>query len=365
MSLLLASFTNRREASRRFARLRELAGLLLCTIALSAAVAQPPPPPPDEDAPTFQDSGRRPHHPPHDRPPGPPPDDFGPDGPPPGGPPRADHGPPVRPLGFLRRFDHPFALFRPLPSEEGPLAEGEFDELLGFADEKIPRLANLLRARSPHGRGGGPPRGLARELIPALRQLRRIFAEDPALGELHRRHWTNFVDLRRLRHAYQRTDDVAVRTQVENQARTIFADMIAVELKVAEHELSRRQADADAVASARVEMLLQSKAEPAAEPPPIRDLLREYREAETDSIRTRLRAHLRDKVARAIELETKQLGRLVDHLKRDPPAEVDWRIERFISDDGPPWGRPKRPWFRGPRDAEPRLESESQPADRP
>ena len=301
--------------------------LVLAAASWASAFAQPPTDsavaPPDDPTP-------RAAPPPHDRPPGepppgahPPPGRFG--GPPFGGPP----GPPFDgpPPGLFRRFDNPMNLFRPVPADGRPPARGEVDALIDLAIEKVPRLGRRLRATREQ-RPFLFERRFAREFLPILRQLKRLYAEDEKLADTYRDHWQLNFEFRQLRGRWADAPKPQ-QERIEGEARKLFASMIRLETRVAEHELQKRESNPDQIIGLRFDEVLSPDYDPIAEPPPLREAIRAVRAAKSDEAREQARTELRARIRRAIHMEIRALRDLRNRLQARADEEVDHRIARL------------------------------------
>lgn len=333
--------------------LAALAAVALAWITPFAAVAQTPDSPERQPPPDRPEPPPRPELPPQPNPPPPGPEQFAPPGeePPPDvdevG--RAGPGPATRGAGpgRPRRAEELAALlFRPRPQDLGPLRPGEEEVLMNFARERTPRIYRALewfRDRRPpafHQRLSG--------MAPRLRQLRRVYEHNPALGDALRAHMESMFEIKRRTQVLGENEPgSALRERTIEELRDLVADSVAREheaLLLLADELDRRREER---VTAWVDYLT-STIEPDFPrlPETIRDLVRQYRAASGEAERATVRDEMRARVEKFLATETAALRERAERRRAGAAEEVDRRLEELIADaerPGPPMGP------RGPR----------------
>jgi hypothetical protein len=275
-------------------------------IGMPAAVAQEQPPGEPPPRPPGERRDRRPPRPPHEGRPG-------------------DHGPPGFPLGLP---------LPPSPEDEGPLRPGEADELVEFARRSLPDLYPLLKRMRDRNPAEFEQR-LA-ERAPRLRFLRRIFGQNPRLGDLIVDHSRSLREIGRARQALPRfprqspqhreavaflRERVAVSLRIEAQVFEELGDMLA----------ANRPAEIDRW----VERMLAPDFDALAQPPAMRELIAQVHAAD-DETRPVLEAELRGQVERRIDDRIEGLRTRAARLREAGPEEVDRRLRRILDAPGPP-----------------------------
>ncbi|MEW6253607.1 MAG: hypothetical protein AB1716_23425 [Planctomycetota bacterium] len=244
---------------------------------------------------------------------------------------------PAGPLG-----QHLFGL---TPADHGPLRAGEERELLAFARERMPRMAQLLDRL-----GQQDPEAQRRRLgrlAPRLRQLQRVFATSPELGALVLARAESAFEIERsarmLRQAprgtpeYER-DVAALRERV--------AQAVARESAVLESIAAHVERLRDQVIDNWVAQQLAGAGDGPGLPPRVRELVESYRNAATDEQRAAIQAQLRTGVAQRVEQELQTLRNRAGWMRQNAAEQVDRRMERLLGthapwDEAPPPG-PRR-----------------------
>lgn len=227
--------------------------------------------------------------------------------------------------------------FRPAREDFGPLRDGEEQELMAFAEEKLP---NLYAALAPL-RERDPRRFAQRmhEGVPRLRHMRRLFRESPALAEKIVAHSSELFQLQRtrgrLRHA-QRAGDVpeevaALQTTLRDGIKRVHAlEVEALELLTTQFETGRErweQRILDHLANPRSDL----ENEPAA----LRHEIEAYRAApprERATPSPRLRELVRNRLEEGL---VDVRGRL-RKLRESGDSEIDDRVREFMDESRRP-----------------------------
>ncbi|MCA9243187.1 MAG: hypothetical protein KDA32_04470 [Phycisphaerales bacterium] len=298
--------------------------IVLAAICGSAAIAEA------QDRP---DRPRRPRDVTRDRREGPPPrrDD---DRPPP-----FDRGPRrgERPGPFGGPPPPATRLLRPSPEDEGPLAEGEMDELMAFAAEHMPELHERL-ARGQRDR----PEAFERRFqffAPRIRQFKRVYEQRPELFEALVSHARLMLRIDQFRREWRRVDGPPAERRFRQRLREFVAEKFDLETQFFEADLTARREHPDAFINAIVDRTLRDERSERI-PPELRDLVREYSTADSQR-QAEIRGQVREFVA---EHFADELSHDEDHLRHrrdDAPRFVDGELDRMIArfrhgDDGPP-----------------------------
>ncbi len=240
-------------------------------------------------------------------------------------------GPPPEPPGAGLAADFGQANpFRPLPEDRGPLREGEEAELIEFTRQEMPhayRLLERVRERSPQAYR----RHLDR-LIPRVRHLRRIFAQDPELGRIIIRHSRNLWALQRGTRGSKRRSQERPRSEDwRRRMRELVAENLRLEIQAIERWISILERRRDQDVERELKRVTHADAmELSAEPPEIREAVAAWQAASDPEQRRELRARLKDMVAEQVDAEIARLGERVAGLGSDPAGEVDRRLKDLL-----------------------------------
>jgi hypothetical protein len=238
-------------------------------------------------------------------------------------------------------------LLRPLPEDEGPLQPGEADELFEFARRNVPFVHRALRRMEDLAPDEFEHR--LQRAAPRLRQLKRIFDRNPQLGERIVRFAEN---QQRIRFAKRNWDEgersPALRQRLTQEIRPLFAENLRIEQDVLRERLDDLTARREVQIDREVERLTADGFDPADVPADVRELLRKYRDAATESELDAARRELRRVGENRIDSEISMLRERVNRVRNDAAREVDRRVGRFF--DAPPPDRPP-PRDRPPNDA--------------
>jgi two-component sensor histidine kinase len=252
-------------------------------------------------------------------------------------------------------LDSPFHALplRPTADDRSPLAEGEEDELLAFADEQIhPLYEALNRLRQ------GRPRAFRErleQLAPHLRFLRRIHAQNPQMGRRLVEHVKNNQFLERVAREWRRRAaapngkpvDPAERRRLAQEARHRAGQNVRIEVGILEFQArqleesrARRIGDRIAVLAAADEATLAGETED------VQSAARALRTAEDEASRASAERQLRDLLEAQVTREIGELRARADELRQNAPAEVNRRVRRIFGappDSAEPTGEPARP----------------------
>jgi hypothetical protein len=230
----------------------------------------------------------------------------------------------------------------PSPEDEGPLKPGELDALMEFARVSLPEMHGLMqrmRDRNPaefERRFG--------ERAPRLRFLKRVFEQNPRLGELILQHTRKQKDIMRARQAVRRSpEDGRLRREAMLYMRDRVAESIQAEAQIFDELANMLAANRAGEVDKWLGVLLAADFDPIAQPPRVREMLDAYQTAAAESqpaIEQELRAH----VERRLDDRIEGLRRRAERLRQAGPREVDARIQHLM--EGP--DRPPRPDFGPP-----------------
>ena len=233
-------------------------------------------------------------------------------------------------------------LFRASPEDRGPLQPGEEQELLQFAQEHAPRVysaLDLLKQRSPE-------RYQARlaQVAPRLRQLRRIYATNPRLGEVIQNHTDTGFEIEQLAKALRQRDSGTPEYDRDRQVlRERIAQSVSAEIEALELYAAQLEAERAARVPAMVEHLTGGRAELAELPPPVREAVQAYRDAKTDAEREQALARLQAGAERRLTQEVETLRKRAAELRATADKQVDKRLERWLGGRAPDKEERKQP----------------------
>ncbi len=211
------------------------------------------------------------------------------------------------------------------------MREGEADRLLQFARHRMPRVYEALqRLRETNPQGF--QRRLA-DLAPRLRQLRRLYEQDPALGDLLVEHVRNVERLNRIRMfvARNRNRPEALRRAAAEARRAIVA-LRRIEIDVLTRRIEQLRRDRDAQIEEMLGRLTDPDAELLAEPPEIRRIVGRLRRAANDRERAAIEQQLRRICEHRIDERIAALRERIGRMRRNAAVEIDRRVQRFIED---------------------------------
>ncbi|MCH8805543.1 MAG: hypothetical protein IH986_05595 [Planctomycetes bacterium] len=240
-------------------------------------------------------------------------------------------GPQSRPhRGDRRRSRMPGLLpGRPSEADRGPLQPGEDQELLAFARERVPDVYRLLKRfqeRNPR-----QFREKLGEFAPWLRQLRRVFANNPALGDLIVQHAENDHRIRRGVRAWHRARDKPdVRGRMENAIRERVAKNLRLDCQILDLRAEQLEEHGETWTDERLARLLDPERDLAAEPPRLREVAEAYRTAEADEEREELREQLRLTITEQLEGRIAGMRSRATRIREHGAEEVDRRVDRML-----------------------------------
>ncbi len=257
----------------------------------------------------------------------------------PGSMPAGPGGPRHRPgEGFLPLGPLGQHLLRLTPDDRGPLKPGEEEQLLGFAREHMPRMAELFERLKQHN----PEKFRERlELMaPRLRHLQRVFESNPTLGNLIRDHAENVFEIENRARALRALEPGSAEyNQQRELLRQKVAQNIRYESEALEALATQVEGERDQVINERLEFLLDDKADMKWLPPDARERVQAYRDAKTDAERETRRAELRTAVAERVASDLEMLHTRAARLRDHADEEIDTRVARLLDPharDGPP-----------------------------
>jgi len=254
-----------------------------------------------------------------------------------GQPPRRPLDRPLRPGERHSRMDRFAEInpFRPEPEDFGPLAPGEDEALLEFAQEYIPRVFRMLQEL----KRASPERYRFRlaQTAPRLRQLRRVAATNV---ELARRLVHHAEQIEQIRQAVRRMvqaggDDPQMHERGLDIVRRRTRDLLTIEARVLNDRATELEQERETRIQKLIDELLADDADLSAEPPPLQAMIRQIRAAggeESAPQLERLRARLRQRFDESIE----RLRSRVAEIRADLEGEVERRAEEFIHGRGLP-----------------------------
>lgn len=242
-------------------------------------------------------------------------------------------------------------IFHPGPEDQGPLLPGEEQELHAFVTEHLPGLAQLVDRLAEQGER--TYRRNFRKLVPQLRHLRRLHADNPELATLVGRHAEGMVRVQTLRRAWDGTPPED-RPVLERRIRRHIADGVRVQIDAMRLWADQLEARRDDEVARRLAILTEPEAELAAEPPPVRELVRAAQSAADESQQQDARQRLIVLLERRVDSTITGLRNHAADMTAGMELEVDRRFERVMqrghgpgSGRGPGPGRGFRP-DRGP-----------------
>lgn len=255
-------------------------------------------------------------------------------------PPRDPRGPGPFPLAEL---------IRPAPEDEGPLEAGEQEELLAFAEQRVPAVYEALRRMQEDA----PQRFSERmqRVAPRLRQLKRIFERNPALGRRIVRYAENQQRMHTARRIVEQGErSPAMRRRLAAELRPLMAENLRIEMAVLNDRIDDLSTRRDEAIEAELRRLTGEGHDWANEPAEVRQLLRRFRAADDDAEREAILAELRRVGAERVDGEIAHLRERLEAMRTNAPVEVDRRMRRILE----PPGRDRPPPHRQPDGRPPR-----------
>ena len=229
-------------------------------------------------------------------------------------------------------------LFGVEPEDQGPLQPGEEEELLEFAREHMPRLARAMQW--VHDRNPERFRERMAQYAPRLRHLRRIYAENPRVGDVVRQYAENLVEIERGVRNVRGAPTSSPSFQRDVQSiRGLVARNVGLEGDALEALASEMDSHRGERIELRVAYVTGADADLAASPPALRELVAAYQAATTDADRSAQRDAVRAEVARQIGVEIDALRERVARIRQHAGEEVDRRMERLLDKRGPGGGK--------------------------
>jgi len=228
-----------------------------------------------------------------------------------------------RPRATFSPFDgNPFL---PLPQELGPPSAEEAHELMFFARQRVRTVFDALddlRRNAP-----GAFRGRLREMAPRLRMLRRLFDEDPRVAEAVVTHITNMEAIQRARRAWGASGSNPTRRQrIAAEVRRRAAENLRIERQVLLRRAERLEQERERLVQEEIERLTADDADLWAEPPPLRDLAEDVRQAASEREHDPALAALRAALEERLEHLTQRLRFRAEDITRNARGEIDRRL---------------------------------------
>ncbi|MBU0641359.1 MAG: hypothetical protein KKB50_21070 [Planctomycetes bacterium] len=216
---------------------------------------------------------------------------------------------------------------RPVPGDQGPLREGEREELIRFAEENAPaayEVLNRLRDENPEA---FEKRFL--DVVPKLRALRRVFETDSELGKIIVQHSQNEMAIRQGVGLWRRADSEE-RERMKREWRRRLASNARLEVRAAQRRLQRVESDREQWIAKELAALLEEGADLAAEPPKVRGLVESIHAAADDVERQECAGQLYAVLSLRFDDEVAALRERLADFKENAPEEVDRRLQRLI-----------------------------------
>ncbi len=236
------------------------------------------------------------------------------------------------------------------PRDHGPLRPGEEEELLAFAQERLPHIHKALeglRRRNP-----GRFRARLEEHAPRLRHLRRVYQRNPEIGGIMQKLAENEFRIRRGLHTLRREPpDSALFDAARQKTRELVADNVRLEIDVLTAYVGMLENERAERIENRVVDLIGAEADLAVASPRVREFVDAYHAAVGEAEREGARERIRQGVNRQLDAEIEALHQRIERMREKVPEEVDRRLERHLEAaqrrDGERRGRPRGPG-RGP-----------------
>ena len=244
-------------------------------------------------------------------------------------------------LGLARR------LFQLGPEDKGSLTPAEEKELLAFAEKNLPRLHKALRKLKQ--RRPDRYRRKLDEYAPRLRLMKRVYQHSPKLGHILRQHIENEFRVRRRLHALRRESPGSPVYQTGlRRVREYVADSVQLEIEALRVLAALYEERRDERIQARLAHVTGGDADLPRLPPKLRNLINEYRAANTPSKQVAVRDKIEQLVARHLDAEVKALRQRTADLENRVTEEVDVRFDQLL-DAAKKRGPPSRGHDRGSR----------------
>ncbi len=225
-------------------------------------------------------------------------------------------------------------LFRPLPSDQGPLTDEEQQELIDFVRRHAPQMHSSLNRLS-----NNDPDNFRRYLqkaAPSLRRLRRVFERDPQLGRSIIRHSGNLQRLRRARRAWLESKrDRRTRRDIEDVMRRTLAENVEIEAAVLDDQLRELDWQRAARIEAEFERLASAEADLSGESPALRELIGQLHGAQAKDELEWVEDELWLRCAERMDREVRALQERLARMRADTAQEVDRRMKRLTSPGEP------------------------------
>lgn len=227
-----------------------------------------------------------------------------------------------------------FGLAQLEPEDRGPVRdELERDQLLAFAGEKFPRVARLL-SRAQKARPVEFERRL-NEMAPRLRQIRRVYSENPKLGDLFRDMTQNFWELRPLiREARSLPADAPRRNELLAKIRPVVAENIQLECDALVERADSFDRRRGAVATRRFNAFVDPATSLNDVPIEFADLVVRFRKETDPAAKARIEADLRQSLDDFLDEEIALMRERAARKRAAGDDEVNARIRILLEPPG-------------------------------
>jgi len=219
---------------------------------------------------------------------------------------------------------------QPAPVDLGPLRPGEERQLMQFARQRLPAVARMLNEFRQ-----SPPRLRAQleRIAPRLRQLRRLFDENPQLADRLVRHIENMELIKRARRMLDKPPgeaDPQLRQQILDEVRRRFTENLRIETQALEERAAELEQRREEVIQHELQRITSDRFDAAAEPPPVRELLTRLADTTDAAEREAVLQRVRQLCAQRVDNHIRRMREAAARNRADASAEVDRRVERFL-----------------------------------
>lgn len=216
-------------------------------------------------------------------------------------------------------------LVEPGKQDEGPLKPGEDQELMQFAQQHLPHIAEVL-----HELKDKKPEAFAKkfeQVVPRLRYMKRLFATRPQIATKIAKFADNRVELERLRQQHGKTKGEKQKP-IEQQMRNRLTENLDLEQELLAYRLGDIQKAPAESAEGEMLALIAPDADLAAEPKEIRDLVGQARSG-TPTARQRLLERMRER----IDHQADSLRERIQKLRESRAENIDEQLHALLSTD--------------------------------
>ena len=215
--------------------------------------------------------------------------------------------------------------FQPRFDDYAELQEGEEDALRAFVKDRLPapmrRKLEFFMRRNPEV--------FRQRAVPRLRQLKRVFDQDPELGQRMTRHLSNNYQMEEFRVMWQRNPEE--REAIRQRVRERIAENYHIELEVLGARLEQWKANRDTHADQLYDLYLDPETNVSAAPEPIRQAIENVQSAESDKQRKRAERRLREMARKRIDKEIASAERTLNSRLDNEDAYVEKQSETKIN----------------------------------